>query len=66
MGGKIKVEINYFMIGLLIFITWAAVYTVIHRICQCIENKEMYHAFSIWLTKSDISNTDEFSKIFRH
>ena len=58
-------EINYFMIGLLIFMTWIVVYSIVHRICKCVETKEMYRAFGSCLSGHIIKDPETFSKLIK-
>lgn len=63
-------EINYFMVGMLIFMTWVVLYSIVTRICKCIETKELYRALGNYLTSTNASDNisklpDVFNKLIK-
>lgn len=50
---------NYFAIGLLTIIVYSCVYSIINRICTCIENSALAKAFDEYLKSESEKKGDE-------
>ena len=47
-----------FQIGLLIFVAYLAVYSIVNRICECFEKRSYFHAFGEY-TKGGLNEQSE-------